>query len=94
MLIEQRLIFVSSASIASPPRIRLASTRQPYSVPSWVQAVVDTEAVVERVDEFGDRYRIDFELATSIGQATIRSAWIIRVGEDFPRRTTCFVLPK
>ena len=57
-------------------------------------AVVEGEGIFERADEFGDRYRLDFELETSSGRATIRSAWIIRTGEDFPRLTTCFVLPK
>jgi hypothetical protein len=61
----------------------------------WLlRAAVDGEAVAERVDEFGDRYPLDFEMTTPSGQATIRSAWIIRAGEDFPRPTTCFVLPR
>jgi hypothetical protein len=59
-----------------------------------LEAAADGEAVAERVDEFGDRYRLDFEMATPSGRATVRSAWIIRVGEDFPRLTTCFVLPR
>ena len=59
-----------------------------------LRAAVDGEAVAERIDEFGDRYRLDFEMTTPAGRATIRSAWIIRAGEDFPRLTTCFVLPR
>jgi len=59
-----------------------------------LQAAVDGEVVVERVDEFGDRFRLDFAMTTQAGEATIRSAWIIRAGEDFPRLTTCFVLPR
>jgi hypothetical protein len=58
-----------------------------------LRAAVDGEAVAERVDEFGDRYRLDFEMTTLVGRATVRSAWIIRAGEDIPRLTTCFVLP-
>ena len=57
-------------------------------------SAVEGEAIAERADEFGDRYRVDFEMATLSGRATIRSAWIVRVGEDFPRLTTCFVLPR
>ena len=52
------------------------------------------ETTVGRSDEFGQRYSIDFTLATPSGSATIRSAWIVRTGEDFPRLTTCFVLPR
>ena len=42
---------------------------------------------------FGQRYTVDFTLCTAVGTASIRSAWIVRTGEDFPRLTTCFVLP-
>jgi len=58
-----------------------------------LQAAADVEAVSERADKFGERYRIDFELATPTGRALVPSAWIIRAGENFPRLTTCFVLP-
>ncbi len=59
----------------------------------WLlEAAVSGEAVAERVDAFGQRFRIDFEAVTATGQATIRSAWIIRAGEDVPRLTTCYVL--
>jgi hypothetical protein len=50
-------------------------------------------AAVGRLDEFGQRYTIDFMLQTGIGSASVRSAWIVRPTEDFPRLTTCFVLP-
>ncbi len=35
---------------------------------------------------------IDFQLETMHGAAVVRSGWIVRTGEDFPRLTTCFVL--
>ena len=50
------------------------------------------EAAVGRFDEFGQRYTIDFALSTATGTASIRSGWIVRAAEDFPRLTTCFVL--
>ena len=50
------------------------------------------EAVIGRLDEFGQRYTIDFTLSTATGTASIRSGWIVRASEDFPRLTTCFVL--
>ena len=49
-------------------------------------------AAVGRLDEFGQRYTIDFTLSTEVGTATIRSGWIVRPSDDFPRLTTCFVL--
>lgn len=59
-----------------------------------LRAAETGEAVAERVDEFGERFRVDFEATTDAGQATIRSAWVVRTGEDFPRLTTCYVLPR
>ena len=45
-----------------------------------------------RHTEYGQRFLIDFTL-TRQGKATrIRSAWIVRSGENFPRLTTCYVL--
>ena len=50
-------------------------------------------AAAGRLDEFGQRYTIDFTLCTTIGTTSMHSAWIVRPTEDFPRLTTCFVLP-
>jgi len=35
---------------------------------------------------------LDFEVRGPKGAARIRSAWIIRTQDDFPRFTTCYVL--
>lgn len=40
----------------------------------------------------GQLYALDFEMTTAVGSAIVRSGWIVRVGEDFPRLTTCYVL--
>jgi hypothetical protein len=50
------------------------------------------DAVVGKLDKYGQRYVIDFDLTGPVGTATIRTAWIIRSGEDFPRLITCFIL--
>ena len=44
-------------------------------------------------DVYGQRYVLDFPLGTPAGRALIRSTWIVRTGENFPRLTTCYVLP-
>ena len=44
------------------------------------------------VDGFGTRYTLDFQLSGPKGSALVRSAWIVRNGEDFPRFTSCYVL--
>jgi hypothetical protein len=59
-----------------------------------------TDAVLARIDalrpgeadEHGERLVLDFDMATEVGRATIRSAWIVRKGEDVIRFLNCFVL--
>jgi hypothetical protein len=43
-------------------------------------------------DSFGQRYIVDFDLPGPGGRARVRSAWITRSGEDFPRLLSCYVL--
>ena len=43
-------------------------------------------------DDYGQRYVLDFSVKRRSTQATIRSLWIIRSGEDFPRLATCYIL--
>ena len=54
-------------------------------------AVQSKEARIVDEDDYGIRYQIDFEMTTDTGIATIRSGWIIRVDEDYPRFLTCYV---
>lgn len=57
-----------------------------------LEAVKKAEAEPGERDMFGQRYTVDFQLKNDVGEATVRSGWIIRRDEDFPRLTTCFVL--
>jgi hypothetical protein len=43
-----------------------------------------------QTDSFGERYVLDFPVQGLSRTVTIRSCWIIRSAEDFPRLTTCF----
>jgi hypothetical protein len=43
-------------------------------------------------DSFGQRFVLDFSMATPAGSAVIRSAWIILSGESVLRLVTCYVL--
>ncbi|MGH9630876.1 MAG: DUF6883 domain-containing protein [Bryobacteraceae bacterium] len=62
----------------------------------WLQnrllEVVREEATLINESRFGRLYMIDFQLETAHGAAMVRSGWIVRTGEDYPRLTTCFVL--
>lgn len=57
-----------------------------------LSAAVSGEAVPAEEDEYGQRYMLDFRMSTGIGSATVRSGWIVRSGEGFPRFTGCWVL--
>jgi len=43
------------------------------------------------LDEYGQRYTVDFTVKTVAGSAIIRRAWIVLRGKKIPRLTTCFV---
>ena len=49
-------------------------------------------AVSTGIDEYGQRYALDFVFTHGEQTARIRSSWIVRRGETHPRLTTCFVL--
>jgi hypothetical protein len=57
-----------------------------------LEAASTNEAVYIGADDFGQRYAVDFLLQGREGTATVRSLWIIRHGEDFPRLVSCYVL--
>ena len=50
------------------------------------------EASIGVAAEYGVRYIIDFELEHNGRIAKVRSAWIVRNGEDVPRFLTCYLL--
>jgi hypothetical protein len=57
-----------------------------------LSAVRVEEAIPGEQDEYGQRFIIDFSMRHSGNEAVVRSAWIIRQGEDAPRLTSCYVL--
>ena len=56
-----------------------------------LEAARTTSAQPGELDNFGQRYSIDFEMQTDHGKAVVRSGWIILIDEEVPRLTTCFV---
>jgi len=57
-----------------------------------LSAVLTPDAVPIEQDEYGQRYVLDFEMVRTARRARVRSSWIVRGGEDFPRLTSCYVL--
>ena len=57
-----------------------------------LRRAVETGDATEGVsDEYGRRYVVDFEFEGPRGPVTVRSAWIVRTGEELPRLVTCYI---
>ena len=57
-----------------------------------LEAVLQTDASFLGADDYGQRYALDFAVQGARGAATVRSLWIIRHGDNFPRFASCYVL--
>ena len=53
---------------------------------------LEGEVIRGEVDQYGERYVLEFDLAVGNRRARVRSAWIIRRGDRSPRLTSCYVL--
>ena len=56
-----------------------------------LKALPKSEAISEREDQYGKRYTVDIKIRNLDKEATIRTGWIIKKSESFPRLTTCYV---
>ena len=56
------------------------------------QAALQEDATFLGADDYGQRYALDFAVQGAGGMVTVRSLWIVRRGEGFPRFTSCYVL--
>lgn len=59
---------------------------------AFLNAAYNQQAVSGKQDKFGRRYFIDFFIQGPKGRAMVRSMWIIKHLEDFPRFISCYVL--
>lgn len=55
-------------------------------------AAAQDDVSMTGADEYGRRYTLDVHVVWGSREATIRSAWIIKSGEEFPRLVSCYVL--
>ncbi len=55
-------------------------------------AASNAEARLGVANPYGQRYIVDFDLVRQARTVRIRSTWIVRIGEDLPRLTSCYVL--
>jgi len=55
-------------------------------------AVLNEDCRPGLMTEFGQRYSVDLTLQRGAREARIRSAWIVRTDEKFPRLVSCYVI--
>jgi hypothetical protein len=54
--------------------------------------ILTHEARLQRQDEFGQRYTLDFSIEWQNKTAILRSGWIIEPDSEIPKLTTCYPL--
>lgn len=57
-----------------------------------LDATKNYQAIADSQNQYGQKYVIDFPFSRSDKTATIRSVWIVKYNEKFPRLVTCYVL--
>ncbi len=57
-----------------------------------LEAIQVNEAVIDKSNQYGQKYIVDFTMTRAKQQATIHSVWIVKYTEDFPRLVTCYIL--
>ena len=57
-----------------------------------LEAIQNYEAILSQSDEYGRRYIVDFLTTCNQNTANVRTTWIIRPDEDFPRLVSCYIL--
>ncbi|MCB8986093.1 MAG: hypothetical protein H6659_19850 [Ardenticatenaceae bacterium] len=54
----------------------------------------ETEATLQRTDQFGQHFRVDLVVKGTQGQtAVIRTGWLVKTNEKTAQLTTVYVLP-
>ena len=61
-------------------------------ISALLKAVTENDAVLDRENNYGKKYIIDFPLTHQNKTAIIHSVWIVRNNENYPRLVTCYVL--
>lgn len=57
-----------------------------------LDAIRRYDAMPGEVDNYGQRYIVDFPITRNRNTANVRTVWIIRPDETFPRLVSCYVL--
>jgi hypothetical protein len=59
-----------------------------------LEGILNADAIEQTATQYGRRFMVEFVLERGEGiiwfKAVVRTAWIVKNDEDFPRLTTCF----
>jgi hypothetical protein len=80
---HKAIVFKSKLGLTSENSIELKEL--------LLEAAANNEAKESFSDKFGKRFYVDFDINRANYKATIRSIWIVRSQEDFPRFISCYV---
>jgi hypothetical protein len=72
-------------------RLGITAARGEELVRAIRAAIEEEDVVFIDSSPYGSLYAVDFTMRTPVGEALVRTAWIIRNTEEFPRLTSCYV---
>jgi hypothetical protein len=85
-----RVAVISKARVFASIGIREADAEELRT--ALVAAASGNDAQLGIANVHGQRYIIDFDLFRKGRAVRIRSTWIVRIGDELPRLTSCYVL--
>ncbi|NMG19227.1 DUF6883 domain-containing protein [Brasilonema bromeliae] len=56
------------------------------------QAIKNYDVIPTKRNQYGQKYVVDFMMVRGEQRAVVRSAWIVRDTENFPRLISCYIL--
>ncbi|MEM6599161.1 MAG: DUF6883 domain-containing protein [Cyanobacteria bacterium P01_C01_bin.69] len=59
-----------------------------------LEAAIEAEAILKKVDEYGVQYNTRFFMETDLGKSWVIGCWIVRETDDFPRLTNTYPVKK
>jgi hypothetical protein len=72
--------------------LRLTSDDTALLKAAILQAIQQYDVVLGVADGYGQRYIVNFPMTRNQNTATVRTAWIIRPTESFPRLVSCYIV--
>jgi hypothetical protein len=54
--------------------------------------ILESEATQTEINQYGVLYVVDVNIKNPPKEAIVRTSWIVRKDEDFPRLTSCYVI--